>query len=338
MAYEHIWANQAIWFGKELTPWTAVSATHWIPKMSGSLNPETTYTNDESGIWTIVTVRDSRKTKNGSKLEIEWILWDVNVWLLLLWVFWDVTSSLNSDVSWLVYDHEYSIAESNTHPSFTVISNDNVMSATNQSEQATYMMIDSFEINATAWDYAKLKMNMIGRGIYEVAKQNTAFVEETKFSFDDVEIKVVTATDKASALTAFNSATAFKVKTLRVAFNKNLMQNQELGNIDIANIFNQNFTIEGDFEAIYRDRDVFDVFNDSLKKYLKITIKNVNKVIWTAENPTIEIILNKVSFQEWSRSTDINTIITQTIGFVWEYNTVDNEAATAKLTNTVATY
>ena len=336
----HIWANQAIWLAKETVRGTPSSTSiMWIPKASWALNPETEYTNDESGIGTIVTVRDSRKTKNWANLSCELIVWDQSIWQLLMWVFWAApVSTLEAlDPSNDVYNHTYELAENNTHQSFTIWANDNVIWWSN-SERASYWVMESLELNASAGDYVRASMTMISRGIEEVGHQSTSFITENKFSFDDVSVKVVTAANKWAAITALASAPAFKVQNLRVSFWKNTMQNQELWNIDIADIFNQNFTIEWDFTAVYRDKAIYDTFYDSQKKYMQIIIQNQNITIWTLSNPTIDILLNQVSFQTWSKSTDINAIITQTIGFIGEFNTTDWEAVTAVLKNTKTSY
>ena len=331
---EHIWAKQAIWLWLETTSGTAVEVNHWIAKTWGWLNPEVEYKNDESWIGTIVTVRDSRKTKNWSKLDLEWILTSESLWLLLLSTLWKKTTTSSN---W-TYIHKFEIDEVNTHPSLTVIENDDVVNHSDASNQATYMMIDNLEIEANAWEYATLKASLIWRWIQEVAKQNTNFENENKFSFDDVSVKIVSAANKAAAVTALSSAAPLKLNKVRIALNKNLMQNQELGSLDIANIFNQNFTIEWDFESVYRDKWQFDIFDDWIKKYIEIEIKNLNKVIGTAQNPTLKIFLNQVSFQTWSKSTDVNAIVTQTVGFVWEYNTTDWEAISITLQNLITDY
>lgn len=336
----HIWANQAIWLAKESTRWTAASANiMWIPKASWVLNPNTEYMNDESGIWTIVTVRDSRKVKNWCTFDWEIVIWDISIWQLLLWVFWqDPDTNVDiSDISWDVYDHDFELAENNTHTSYTIWANDNVIWAWN-SERATYWVLSTFEINATAWDYVRATINLMWRWIEEVWHQATTFLSENKFSFDDVKIKVATAANKAAAITALNSAPEFKIQNVRINFWKNVMENQELWSIDIADIFNQNFTIEGDFTAVYRNKDIYDTFYDSQKKYMQLILKNNNVQIWDSSNPTLTILLNQVSFQTWSKSSDINAIITETIWFVGEFNTTDWEAVTASLKNTKTSY
>jgi hypothetical protein len=45
-------------------------------------------------------------------------------------------------------------------------------------------------------------------------------------------------------------------------------------------------------------------------------MENNNVVIGTISNPTLDILLNQVSFQTWTKSSDINAIVTQTIGFI----------------------
>lgn len=336
MALEHIWAKQAIWIWKETTRWTKASVGFWVAKTGWAwLNPNVAFINEESGIWRIETVRDSRKVKEWSKLEMEGILTDKSTGILLLWVFWSVS---NSTVETWVYKHSYSVDNSNTHTSFTVYNADDVIGWSNQTEVATYMVMDSFEIEAAAGEYWKFNMSMTWRKITEDSEETPSFTWENKFSFDDVSVKIVQAANKAWAISALVWATPIKLNRFRIAFGKNIMENQELWSADIADIFNQNFTIEWDFDAVYRDRSNYDLMDWGWKYYMEVVIKNTNVTIWTVNNPTLRILLNKTSFQTWSKTWDINTIVNQTVWFVWEFNETDTEMVTCELTNTTATY
>lgn len=101
-------------------------------------------------------------------------------------------------------------------------------------------------------------------------------------------------------------------------------------------IVNQNLVISGSLEAIYTNQEWYDLVINSTKKFFEITIDNTDVTIGTAANPKLVFTFAKVSFDEFTRSDDLNAIIKQTINFIGLFNNAEGYSVKAVLTNTVA--
>ena len=77
MANEHIGRLQKVGLGKESTAGTPVSATAWLPKVSGVFRPEFGKAKDMSAYGNIDQLRDSQTVKQMTIVEIEAIARDV---------------------------------------------------------------------------------------------------------------------------------------------------------------------------------------------------------------------------------------------------------------------
>lgn len=77
--YEHIGRLQKVGFGKESTPGTAVAATGWFPKASGSFSPVFGKARDMSAYGNIDQLRDAQTVKQTTKVELECIVRDTTV-------------------------------------------------------------------------------------------------------------------------------------------------------------------------------------------------------------------------------------------------------------------
>src|SRR5689334_8675355 len=69
MANEHIGRKQAIGLGKETTSGTGVSASIWIPKISGSFAPEFGVAKDEAAYGVIDGLREQQTVKTVTRVN-----------------------------------------------------------------------------------------------------------------------------------------------------------------------------------------------------------------------------------------------------------------------------
>lgn len=76
MSNEHIGRKQALGFGKESTAGTAVAASFWVPKVSGSFAPQFEFARDESSYGTIDGLRDAQTVKSMTKVDLSAIVRD----------------------------------------------------------------------------------------------------------------------------------------------------------------------------------------------------------------------------------------------------------------------
>lgn len=328
MANEYINRRQAIWIWVEWTKWTAQVPEYFIPVQNWEVNPIVEKSNDDSWIWVIEEISDSRTVKQSTEANLEWIVRPDFIWALLYLLLGSISSTPNLDTSWNVYDHLFTVDQSNTHPTASVRVINPVNDNDNVSEYASYSMINSFWISAEAWDYVKFNTSMIWKKLQTDFNIPSSYnLDVVPFTSAHVEVRI------ADTEVWLDSATPMELSNVELNFEKNLLEYQAVWDTDIAKIFNQQLNINWNFEAIYNSNEYKDIVTNSENKYMRISIINTEETIWDSSNYELTINCAKVVFEEWSRSSDLNGITTQTVWFIATYNTTDNESVRIWLTN-----
>ena len=316
---------QNIWFGKEVTAGTQVTPTVWLPKVSGDLKPIVEKAIEDSSYWVIDERSNSYVTKKSSEITLWGNARDLTIWHLLLWAFWAVSSSVKSWET-VVYEHNFSRENSNNHQSYSIWLQDESIT-----EAISFAMLDTLDINAEAWGFVTFDASLKGRTVTSGASQTPSYVTENEF------IAPYTKIYFADDLAWLDWASETKLLRVKLWFVKNLIDIAKNGTTEV-DFHNQQFWVSWDFDAVFEDATFRDYVLNGTKKAMRIEIINTNANIWVGSNPTIQIDMAQVSFDEWSRSSDNNWIINETIWFIPEYNLWEAKTVTAKLINTQATY
>ena len=317
----HIGRMQAIGIGKETTAGTQVSATDRLAKTSGLLKPVIETLKDTAWYGVIDTVYDVQTVKEHTETNIEWTITDDSFGLLLLWALGTVAKSW----SW-PYTHAFTRSNTNCHPSFSIRGVDPVGTVA-----STYSMVQSLNISVEAEDYATFSCNMLGKKGTSESAPTVSYASETLFRAKDCKVYF------ASTEWGLAGATAISVNSVNLNIEKNLMVHQSVWSVDIDKIFNQNFDVSGDFEAIFSNTDYQVIARDGTKQYIKIEFINPDVDLAVSGNPTLSFTFAKVAFESWDSSDDNDAIVTQTVGFVASYNNTDGYSVKATMINDNAT-
>lgn len=318
----HIWRKQAVWIGKESTAGTKVSASDWIPKTSGVMTPVISTIQDTSGYWVIDEVYDVQPVKEHTELNIEGIADDYTLSLLMLWVYGAVTTTW----SW-PYTHAFTRNNTNCHQSFTLRGYDPVAT-----HSAAYAMVNTFEINVVSEEFANYSCNFLAKKMVSESTPSVNYSQGTLFRARDVNVYI------ADTEAGLSSATAIKLTSIRINFEKNLMLHQAIGSEDIDKIFNQQLNVSGDFEAVFSDATYLGLVRGGTKKYMKISLVNTSATLSDdSTNPTITFTLGKVSFETRSQTSGNNDIIKQTVWFIASFNETDGYSTKCTVINDRAT-
>ena len=310
----HIWRLQKIGIGKESSHWTAVSPTYWIPKLSWSIKPIMEKIKDDSGIWRIEEVFDSRTVKEMSETTIEAYVRDNYIGLFFLGALWQVSTSTD-DPEAGVNTHTFTVKNDNDHPSFTLQQEDGV-----QIIRSTYNMVETLDIEAVAWEFVKATIGFKGKKVASTSTASPSYSIGNEFTGAMCSVKF------ADTYSWLSSASAVELSSVKLSIEKNLIDYQAIGDTDVNSIFNQQFTLKWDLEALFTSTTYRDYVINSSKKYMRITLEDTNTTIWTTSHPKIVIDLYQVSFEDWGVNDDNNWVITQTMGFVPEYSTTEGKA------------
>jgi hypothetical protein len=129
------------------------------------------------------------------------------------------------------------------------------------------------------------------------------------------------------------------LKSAKITINANTEDQEVLGNVAPADFLNKEFTVEGTFEAIYRNESDFKTqFMGPTPLAMRFDIKNTDVIIGAATNPEMYIDMPKCTLQELGRPFKVKDLVYQTVKFRASYSVTDTLMAKMVLTNTVTAY
>lgn len=240
----------------------------------------------------------------------------VSAWTITNWT-WTMTATAVTSFE----AHMFSRLNSNVHPSATIYDIDPVASS-----YAPFCMLNTFEISCEVADYMKFSAEFQWKqmvAIEEWSEPTPAYSDESAFTASMAWVKF--ADDESS----LNDATEICMQNFRLAVNKNLTDIQCFGSTDIEALYNQQFGIEGDFEALYDDTTLRDMALNSTKKALRLYAENSSDSDFSA----IYIDLMKVGLNEWTKTDNNNELTKQTMWFVGQYSNSDSASIEIVLLN-----
>jgi hypothetical protein len=126
-----------------------------------------------------------------------------------------------------------------------------------------------------------------------------------------------------------NNASEICMQSFRVSINKNLADIQCFGSTDVNEIFNQQFWVEWDCEALFDDTTLRDYALNSQKKAVRFYAENSTWWDFSA----IYVDLFKVWLNDWTKSDANNDIVKQTMWFTWQYSNDDGATIEIVLIN-----
>ena len=228
-------------------------------------------------------------------------------WSITNWT-WTMTATAVS-----VDAHFFEVLQNNYHPSFTLYDDDPIAWS-----YAPYCMVNTFEISCEVSDYMKFNVAFMWKQMQSASAQTPAYSSEAPFTASMAWVRF--ANDESG----LNSASEQCVQNFRLAINKNLTDIQCFGSTDVTDIYNQQFGIEWDFEAIYESTTLRDYVLNSQKKAVRFYAVNNNaQALATWIYPSIYIDLMKVSFTEWTKTDSNDEIIKQTMWYTGQYSNDD---------------
>ena len=207
--------------------------------------------------------------------------------------------------------HFFEVKQDNEHPSFTLYDDDPVAGSF-----APYCMVNSLELSCAVADYVKFNVAFMWKQMQEINGSVTpAYVTENEFTASMAWVRF------ANNEAGLNSASEQCMQNFRITVNKNLADIQCFGDTDIADIYNQQLTIDGDFEAVYESTTLRDYVLNSNKKAVRFYAINKNaSALATGIYPSIYVDLMKAGFTEWTKTDSNDEVVKQTMWFTGQYS------------------
>jgi len=316
--------------GTETTAGTAGTIDAWIPLESGNLKPVVEIIKDESGYANIANPGDAHMAKVASEFSAKGIVRPTSIGWLFLTTLGTVGAATLVETG--VYSHAFTVANTNAHPSFTVIHDDQT-----QEESSTYHMVDSLTIMGEISQYTKFELKSKGRLQTSTSGNTPTFLTtgETPFMVSKASIKF------ATAVAGLAGASKVAVQNFKLTIDKNLEQiystmAASVEGTDFATQHNTALSVKGDFEIVYDAATYRDLATAGTKQAIEIQLEG-RTLIGATKYENITIQLASVVLEDWDRSDDKDGIVTQTFGFTGLYKLAETKMITVSLQNNKAT-
>ena len=223
----------------------------------------------------------------------------------------------------------------NEHGSVTLAVKD-----ANQSVRYALAMLDEWELNADLDSFLNRSASYFSKPSASVAN-TVSHTEQTEFMARHLQFYIDDTIDD------LDTATASPITNSTLTVSKNVEVQYVFGPDDIAtnaakidNIINQQFGVEGSFEAYRDDLNHRNLVFAGTKKALRLEAINTDVTIGTGglHSPALRFDLAKVAFTEQERNWDANAATKQTINFKGLMDFTEGGLLFARLTNTVTSY
>ena len=253
---------------------------------------------------------------NGAVLKKIIKIWTTDYYFFDKEVTWSISNGTRTMTATAVAvdAHFFEVKQDNEHPSFTIYDDDPVAWS-----YAPYCMVNSLEISCAVADYVKYSVEFMWKQMKPIESSVTpAYLTENEFTASMAWVRF------ANNEAWLNSASEQCMQNFRLTINKNLADIQCFGDDDIADIYNQQFTIDGDFEAVYESTTLRDYVLNSQKKAVRFYAINKNaSALATGIYPSIYVDLMKAGFNEWTKSDSNDEVVKQTMWFAGQYSNDD---------------
>lgn len=316
--------------GVEATPGTVATIDAWLPVQEANMKSIVEMVKDDSWMGLIDEYSDNHITKRRTEFTAKWIVRSKSIAWILFGVFG--TAGAPTLVETGVYSHLFTRANTNAHPAYTVI-HDNQTAE----EQSLYAMIQSLKLSFAVWSQAKFDLTMVGKGTTTSTGTTPAYTTaDEPFLISNMAVKV------ASAVAGLAGATPFPVQSVNVEYMKNLTQiyssaltvGTEI--VEFQSQHNQNFNIVWDLELVMDTETYKTLFINWTKQAMSITLTGKTLVGATKYN-TLTLTFPSIVIEDWDRKLSNNDIGMQTFGFTALYSVADTSTASALIQNTIAT-
>ena len=310
--------------GRESSRGTAVAPGNWVKNMAVSHDDKRNYIQDDSAMGLIMESNDSVVAEEWGEGELSGILSDQNIGYFLLNVFGAVSSATASGET-VVYEHTFSLLNSNQHPSLT-------LEVKNPVEQLKFAlaMVETLKIRAEVGKWVEFTVTFKSKK-GATASNSVTYADENKFWSKMVTMKL------ASTLSGLGAASETVIRSFEITFDCSLFMEYKLGSTEPNDINNQVLKIEGNIEAMFGATTLKDLFRNGTLNALQLDVVSPT-VIGNAEAPELLIKLARCAFEEFEKSDGKSDMAVQSLKFAGLYSISDSQFGTIVLTNKKANY
>lgn len=300
-----------------------LTAEKWVKKVTANVMERAEKVMDDSTRNVLADSLGSRIVKKFIEGDVKGILHADPIGYMFYNLFGAVSSS---NVSGSVYSHTFSVQNSIQHTALTLFMKDGSVDQLSLSN----CMIGSLEISATTDDYVRFTASFQGKASATNA-DTPSYDTEYDFIGKDITVKFA---DSEAGLT---TATAERVKDMTITFNTGLISDHCFGSYNPDDIYNGQMNIGGELTLNFDSQTFKDLYLADTYKYMQIKITG-DANIGGGNYPDLQITLNRVQINDWSKDDTRDEIVPQTVGFKAYYNETDSEQVAVVLQNLTSEY
>lgn len=225
-----------------------------------------------------------------------------------------------------LYTHTYTRLNSNDYTKYSILE-------VNPNSSLRYVgcQIGTLNIDWITGDYLRFQANINGK-VSEAHGHSITYATEYSFRPTDASIKI------ASDSSSLSGATAFSVKEIHLALEKELLKDFVIGSADVNNVYNLTYKVTGSIVLNHDGEDYTEYLKTPTKKAMGIYLTRSDVTIGSSSHPYLEFIISQLAFDKVDKKRDLNGIQTITANFTAEYNLTDSRTIQVVYKNDVANY
>ena len=313
---------------KEAVRGTAGDPTFWLPQVNLTLDEQIQQVVDESSVGVVEDAIDANVTEKFVEGTLEGIIRAESFGLLLLSALGVDTPSADTPEAG-VHTHAFTMGQTAQHPSLTL-----AVSEPNSAKRFALGMITSLDVEVALNEYAKFTAGFRAKvGIADALTPAYVEADERKV-FLPQHGTFKTAVD----LAGLTAAPAIEIKGFTLSINKNVEDDQSIGDLDPTDILNKQVAVEGTVEIMYDDTVFIDDMLADTARAMRLTLENTDITIGAVTSPKLEIDLARVKFSEVTKPFTNNDLVVQTVSFKAFYDLTDASMITVALINETTSY
>lgn len=300
-------------------------ADRWIKNVVANIIPRAEKVIDDGTRGKFEDSDQARLVRQWYEGDLEGIAQADALGWMFLNVYGTVASAQNGTTG--SYNHTFSVNQIPQHNSLTIFAKDGSV----VQEVISNGMINQLSLMASMDDFVRFKAGFIGA----VGSSNAAspsYGTEYDFIGRDITVKIA---DTSAGLAG---AAAIPVKSMEVTWDQGLIPSFVFGAYTPTDIFNSKFSIEGKLVFDFGDTTFRALWTADTSKYMQVKIQGAAVIGSGANNPTIDLILNKAQIMDWGRSGGSNDLVSQEVAFKGYFNATDSKQSTLVLTNLTTVY
>lgn len=321
--------RQSLGIGIEATRGTPVPVSYWVNVMSFTFADKPQRALSEASYGGIWGGDQAPMVLTNAEGEFQIEIGDASFGALLKALFGTVVTTGPTETT--VYTHEFSLLNSNQHPSLTLRTIDPI-----GNQMFKMAMINKFTLNIEKDKIISATVSFISMGSSSSAGEVASYVVEKKFVGRELTFKV------ASVVGDLAAASKVPLKSLTLNIEKNAEAQATLGTVQPEDIINKRFNITGDIELNYEDNTWKDYITASGYKAIRIALTHDDVITGSSGSTKYSwtLDLSKCTIEGWEPNFAMDDVVTQKLSFtaLYDAGVLNNVVNACTLINATASY